>query len=137
MVPCLQLVKRRRVDRRVRPGYHPAFRIPWRILAAAPLLAACAARSAPPAGPPDPELAREAVEATAEGEAGVGVAAGAGGAAVAAVGRARGGGGGGRGGGGRRARARAPRPGGVGVPGAGGGWAGPAVGGGADRGGRR
>lgn len=65
MVPCLQLVKRRRVDRRVRPGYHPAFRIPWRILAAAPLLAACAARSAPPAGPPDPELAREAVEATA------------------------------------------------------------------------
>jgi len=64
MVPRLHRMERPRVDRRARPGYHLALRIPRRILATLPLLAACAARSVPPAAPPDPELAREAVEAT-------------------------------------------------------------------------
>src|SRR5690554_4374916 len=58
---------RARVDRGARAGYHPAFRIPRRILAALPLLAAaCAARGATRTEqPPDPALAREAAEATA------------------------------------------------------------------------
>jgi hypothetical protein len=58
---------RSRVDRGARAGYHPAFRIPRRILAALPLLAAaCAARGATRTEqPPDPALAREAAEATA------------------------------------------------------------------------